>query len=125
IEYSCWELLHHIVVWQDTIIMQLKGDSLDWNEIEKKDNWPTKETMLDDSNYFDLVDRFHTGIEESKRLLTNADFTKTVSLGDGLPELSIIKLFIILLQHTSYHIGQIITVRKYLGDWPPPTRKNK
>ncbi|MHA2364281.1 MAG: DinB family protein, partial [Candidatus Hodarchaeales archaeon] len=115
--HSCWELLHHIVIWQDAIIKQIKGETLDWNKIQKKDNWPTKESTIDDSNFINLVNRFHQGVEEAKKLINHVNFTKTTLLAEGLPEVSIIKLYIVLLQHESYHIGQIITVRKCLGDW--------
>ncbi|MHA2296094.1 MAG: DinB family protein [Candidatus Hodarchaeales archaeon] len=117
--HSCWELLHHVVVWQDAIIKQIKGETVDWNEIVENDDWPTTEAIQDDSNFIKLVDRFYSGIEEAKRLLNSVDLTKTSIIGKDLPELSTIKLYITLLQHTSYHLGQIITVRKCLGDWPP------
>jgi uncharacterized damage-inducible protein DinB len=119
--HSCWELLHHIVIWQDTLIRHIQGETLDWNDIETKDNWPTTESMKDDSNFSTLLSRFESGLKEASTLLESVDFLKT---SEGFPELSTIKLFIVLLQHTSYHIGQIIAVRQYLGDWPPITRKN-
>ncbi|MFQ5979710.1 MAG: DinB family protein [Candidatus Heimdallarchaeota archaeon] len=118
IDYSCWDLLHHIVFWQDVIIRQLKGDLLDWNELEKKENWPSPESMLDDSNFHQLLDRFSAGIKEAQNLLGGVDFSKTAG---KWPELSAIKLYMVLLQHTSYHIGQIIVIRKYLGEWPTNT----
>ena len=114
--HSCWELLHHIVIWQDAIIKHINGETIDWNEIEKNDNWPITELMRDESNFNNLVDRFYSGIEEAQNLLQKVDFTRTSS---GFPQLSVIKLYLVLLQHVSYHIGQLITIRKCLGDWPP------
>ncbi|MFX0205431.1 MAG: DinB family protein [Candidatus Hodarchaeota archaeon] len=115
--HSCWELLHHIVIWQDSIIRHIQGETLDWNEIEANDNWPTIESMKDDSNFDTLLDRFYSNVEKATKLLTNVDFLKT---SEGFPELSTIKLYMVLLQHTSYHIGQIITVRQCIGDSPKP-----
>ena len=114
--HSCWELLHHIIVWQDTIINNIKGENLDWREIESQDNWPTEESLTDDSNFLDLKNRFLAGIEEAQDLLKQTDFTE---MSRGYPELPKIKLYITLLQHTSYHLGQIMSLRKNLGDWPP------
>jgi uncharacterized damage-inducible protein DinB len=119
--HSCWELLHHIVVWQDAINSHIQGESIDWNEIEETDNWPTMEVMKDASNFDNLLNRFSSGIEKAIVLLNSADFSQTST---GMPELSIIKLFLVLLQHNSYHIGQIITIRKCIGDWPPKTNNN-
>ncbi len=111
--HSCWELLHHIVIWQDALIAQIKGSSIDWNEIEKKDNWPTSESMKDDLNFSSLLNRFYSGMEEAQKMLERVDFTSTYG---QFPELSIIKLYLVLLQHTSYHLGQILTIRKINGD---------
>ena len=117
--HSCWELLHHAIVWQDAILCQIKGETVDWNDIEKKNNWPTAEAMTDDMGFEILVEKFTTGIKEAKKMLESVDFTIEHSLGDDLPPLSTIKLFTVLLQHNSYHIGQLITIRKIIGDWPP------
>ncbi|MFX0117309.1 MAG: DinB family protein [Candidatus Hodarchaeota archaeon] len=115
VDYSCWELLYHIVFWQETIIKQIKGETLDWDELEKKGNWPSEQSMQDDSNFHKLQTRFHSGIEEAQNLLAKTDFTK---IATGWPELSVIKLFLVFLQHTSYHLGQIVAIRKCLSNWP-------
>ncbi len=119
--HSSWELLHHIVIWQDTIIRHIQGETLNWNDIEAKDNWPSTESMKDDSNFSTLLARFYSSVEKATTLLTSVDFLKT---SGGFPELSTIKLYIVLLQHTSYHIGQIITIRQCLGDSPKPPTPN-
>jgi uncharacterized damage-inducible protein DinB len=113
VSHSPWELLHHIVIWQDALLAQIKGASLDWNEVEKKDNWPTSESMQDDSNFSSLLNRFYSGIEEAQELLKRVDFISTYG---HFPELSVIKLYLVLLQHTSYHLGQILTIRKINGE---------
>ncbi|MHA1451165.1 MAG: hypothetical protein ACTSP4_17325 [Candidatus Hodarchaeales archaeon] len=66
-----------------------------------------------------LVEKFTSGIEEAKELLSKVDFSSTFSLGDKLPPLSTIKLYMVILQHNSYHLGQLVTIRKCIGDWPP------
>ncbi|MFW9997204.1 MAG: DinB family protein [Candidatus Odinarchaeota archaeon] len=116
--HSCWDLLHHMVIWQDAIIRQIKGETVDWNAVEKKDNWPAAETLTNDSNFTVLVKKFHNGIKEAKELLKTENLTGSTVIGEDLPELSVIKLYIILLQHMSYHVGQLVDVRKCLGDWP-------
>ncbi len=113
-EHSCWELLHHIVLWCEIIIKQLKGEAPNWNETQKIEDWPSPESLQDDSNFYELLDLFFSYIEEAQKLLNEVDFTK---MSAGWPELSIPKLYMVFLQHTSYHIGQIVVIRKILGDW--------
>ena len=59
------------------------------------------------------VNRFHSGIDEAQELLKSVDFA---NIDEKLPELYVIKHFLTLLQHTSYHLFQIVTIRKILGD---------
>ena len=47
VSHSSWEQLHHIMVWQDSLLKQIKGEALDWNEIDNTINWPTQEAMED------------------------------------------------------------------------------
>ncbi|MFX0126272.1 MAG: DinB family protein, partial [Candidatus Hodarchaeota archaeon] len=28
--HSCWDILHHIVVWQEGILRAIKGEKVDW-----------------------------------------------------------------------------------------------
>ena len=112
--HSCWELLHHIVVWQEAIIEAIEGKKVDWQEVEKNHNWPSSEYLSKDSNFANLVEKFLQGISKAE------DLAKVVDLQKPLPawsEAPVIQAFIVLLQHNSYHLGQIITTRKNLGLW--------
>ncbi|OLS21303.1 MAG: hypothetical protein HeimC3_36200 [Candidatus Heimdallarchaeota archaeon LC_3] len=117
-DHSCWELLYHIVTWQKTLLKNIKGQEIDWNKIEQEDNWPNEEILKNDENFSELVETFYSGINESKELIKNVDLLNEKEISIGPKELSIIKLTIVLLQHTSYHLGQIVSLRKFLGDWP-------
>ena len=39
--HSCWELLHHIKIWQKAIVEAIKGKEVDWKDISKNHNWPS------------------------------------------------------------------------------------
>lgn len=112
--HSCWDILHHIVVWQKGILQAIKGNKVDWKDIAKNYNWPTTELLSDDSNFPNLVKKFENGLTEAEELAKTVDLHKAMPAWDGEP---VIQAFIVLLQHNSYHLGQIITVRKILGDW--------
>jgi uncharacterized damage-inducible protein DinB len=110
--HSCWESVHHIVVWQDAIIEALKGNQVDWQNISKNKNWPNAEYLSDDDNFTQLVKKFEDGLTQTEKMLKNIDLHKPMpSWGDN-PN---IQAVIVLLQHNSYHIGQIVAVRKILG----------
>ncbi len=112
--HSCWELLHHIVIWQEAIIEAIEGKQVDWQEVEKNHNWPSEEYLAKDSNYPNLVDKFLLGISKAEELAKSVDLHKPLPAWSEAP---VIQAFIVLLQHNSYHLGQLITTRKILGLW--------
>lgn len=112
--HSCWDILHHIVVWQEGILQAIKGNKVDWKDIARNYNWPTTELLSDDSNFPNLVKKFENGLTEVEELAKTVDLHKAMPAWDDAP---VIQAFIVLLQHNSYHLGQIIAVRKILGDW--------
>lgn len=114
--HSCWELLHHTIVWHDTFLEHIKGESPNWGEVEETINWPKQEDMENNSEFETLLTRFRTRFDETKELLNMVDFAQ---IPIGKPELSTIQLFAALLQHMSYHLGQMVTIRQSIGDWPP------
>jgi hypothetical protein len=112
--HSAWELIHHIVVWQDAILNGLEGKVINWKDIGRKNNWPSQEVMADDSNFLGLIENFNNGLEKAKKLIDSIDLFNKVHLWE---DLSSFEALLGLVQHNSYHIGQIITVRKILDNW--------
>lgn len=116
--HSIWDLLYHTVIWNDIFLANIRGQEANWNP---SNNWPTEEEKSQDQALVDLLQRFKNNIQEVKDLLAkdNLDFTSKHRLSeDNAFELSTIKLFITILQHISYHMGQIATVRKIVDKWP-------
>ena len=112
--HSCWELLHHVKIWQKAIIEAIKGEEVDWEDISKNYNWPSDEYLSDDQNFINLVKAFENGLTEIENLINTTDLHKPMPAWDSAP---VIQAIIVLLQHNSYHYGQIVAVRKSLGIW--------
>ena len=112
--HSCWEILHHIVIWQETMLRAIKGEKVDWEGIERNSNWPASSYLEDNSNFTTLVQKFEKGLFEAEKIVKKVDLFEKMPTWDN--EL-IIQAFIVLLQHNSYHLGQIIAVRKIQGSW--------
>lgn len=112
--HSCWELLYHIVVWQEAIFEAIEGNKVDWQEVSKIHNWPSDEYLSKDSNYPNLVNKFFQGISKAEKLANSVDLHTPMPAWTEAP---VIQAFIVLLQHNSYHLGQIVTTRKNLGFW--------
>ncbi len=110
--HSCWELLHHLKIWQKAILEAIKGEEVDWKDISKNHNWPNANYLSDDQNFIALVKTFEDGLLEAENLIKTSDFHKPMPAWDDAP---ILQAILVLLQHNSYHYGQIVAVRKILG----------
>jgi uncharacterized damage-inducible protein DinB len=121
VTHSCWEILHHMVVWQDYTISMLRGEPTDWKTVTKIE-WPRKEELEDDRGWENLVTRFKNGIKEMKGLIHSVDLSRPLP---AWPKGPIGAWVLVALQHNSYHLGQIVMVRSLLGKWPPPSKSQK
>ncbi|MHA2108374.1 MAG: DinB family protein [Candidatus Hodarchaeales archaeon] len=113
--HSCWELLHHIVVWQEAILKAIDGNNVDWKAISDKTNWPAADYISDESNFINLVEKFENGLILADKKAKTVDLNKPMPAWGDAPTL---QAYFVLLQHNSYHLGQIVAVRKQLGNWP-------
>jgi hypothetical protein len=114
-DYSSWEILYHIVYWQEMALDLIRGAEVDWKEAMKKD-WPS-EDLQKEQEWGTLVERFKTATTTYTDLLEEVDLTTPVK---SLRDAPTLKAFVIIAQHNSYHLGQIVMNRKAQGSWPPP-----
>lgn len=117
--HSCWDLLHHLIAWQNIVIQNLNGEFRDWWNIPEDENWPTEEDLSDNQNYEDLKNQLNINLEKIKQLFKTIDLMEVVKIRSGEESNPVTKfrLMLVFLQHTSYHLGQIVTTRKILGIW--------
>lgn len=110
--YTCHELLLHVVYWQDLFLARLEGRPASF-PAHAADGWPEPGR----NRWSDTVGRFSRGLESARRHARSGDLEERlpdwrgIRRGEGLA---------ILAQHNSYHLGQIVLLRRLLGAWPPP-----
>jgi hypothetical protein len=118
-EHSCWHYLYHIVFWQDLMLSALREESVDWPK-NNETSWPTDELMKNDEDWTALVEKFENGLIEADRM------TNSINSMDDLPawpKVPPFAAYLVLVQHNSYHIGELVATRQALGLWPPPEYK--
>ena len=70
--HSCWELLYHIVIWNDIFLDNIKGNPANW---DPANNWPPKEELQkDDRFYWNRSHRLTIGIRAGAFLDTIYSF---------------------------------------------------
>ena len=112
--FSSWEILYHMIYWQEICLKAIRGDSIDWDSVKEKD-WPSyaQEEVAD---WDSLCQQFEDGIQEAEKLFKKMDLEKPMPAWGNAPT---IEAVLVLLQHNSYHLGQIVVNRRLQGSWPP------
>jgi uncharacterized damage-inducible protein DinB len=111
--HSSWEQLFHIVYWQDLCIKAARKEGVEWPK-DGSPSWPSDSTT---DTWDELVTRFEAGLEEAKTLSIESDLAAPMASWANFPVLSAL---IVLAQHNSYHLGQIVVNRLAQGTWPMP-----
>jgi len=113
--HSCWELLEHIRIAQEDLADFM--ERADYHQIKWPDDYwpkspaPPSEAAWDESVAAVLRDREH--IKEIAMRPT-IDLTANIPWGTGQTYL---RTILVAVDHTAYHVGQILTVRKLIGAW--------
>lgn len=114
--YSPWRLLEHIRLTQWDILEFCRNPDykeLDWPD----DYWPRSPTPPSASAWEKSVKAFRQDREALKRLALDpsVSLSATVPAGDGQTYL---RELLLVADHTAYHLGELVVVRRALGAWP-------
>ncbi|MCF0055830.1 DinB family protein [Dyadobacter sp. CY356] len=113
--YSIWQLLEHIRITQwDIVEFCISADhkSPKWPE----EYWPEKTDIVDDSKWKSTLQQIKNDRERFFDLLNNekTDLYSPLPHGDGQ---NIFREALLIADHTSYHLGEILVMRRLLKCW--------
>lgn len=113
--YSIWQLVEHIRITQFDILDFSRNP--DYKEIEwPKAYWPKETAPADDAAWEHSVSQVNKDLHTFIGLLEapGADLFSPFPWGNGQ---HLFREAVLLLDHTSYHTGEIVTLRRMLGAW--------
>ena len=114
--HSVWELVDHIRRTQNDLLEFCRND--DYEELEWPDDyWPSTPAPESDRAWNDCIGIFHADARALADFTINdqRDLTAKIPHGTGQTYL---RTILVAVDHTSYHVGQIVAVRRLLGAWP-------
>jgi hypothetical protein len=79
--------------------------------------WPESAAPSIDSAWKKSITAFRSDLEEMKELVVNSDEEELyarIPHGDGQ---TLLREVLLVADHNSYHLGQLVTLRKLLGAW--------
>lgn len=113
--HSVWEELEHMRLAQEDILRYTLDAS--WASLPFPDGyWPNATEQLTEEAWSASVAAFFADFEEVIKLAQdiNLDLTAEIPHGEGRTYL---REILLVADHNAYHLGQIVQMRKALGDW--------
>ncbi len=118
--HSIWQLVEHIRITQEDIVrytLDPQWRSPPWPE----GYWPENHSDLAEATWQATLAGYRGTLQELEALAQDPtrDLTAELPHGEGRTYL---RQLLLAADHTAYHTGQIISLRRALGDWPPVQR---
>jgi len=114
--HSVWELVEHIRIAQHDLLDFLTNPDY-VHELKWPDGyWPPTPEPPSDSAWRSCLEKLRSDREALATFTTRTriDLTKKIPHGSGQTYL---RTILVAMDHAAYHIGQIVAVRRLLGNW--------
>jgi len=113
--HNAWMLLEHMRIAQWDILefsRNAKHKSPDW----PAGYWPKTEAPPSDAAWDKSIQQFHADLKAMQDLVANpkTDLYARLPWGDGQ---TIVREALLVADHNSYHLGQMVDLRRLLGGW--------
>ena len=114
-EHSPWELLEHMRIAQHDIL-EFSRDAKHVSPKWPSGYWPKSKTPPNDTAWTKSVRAFSADLEAMRKLVAaeSTDLYAPIPHGDGQ---TILREALLIADHTAYHIGELVLVRRLLGAW--------
>jgi hypothetical protein len=114
--YSVWELVEHIRIAQEDLADYMERadhPTVKWPD----DYWPATPAPPSDAAWSASLTavRRDGGRLKALTMSPDIDLASPIPWGEGRTYL---RTILLAVDHTAYHVGQIILIRKLLGVWP-------
>lgn len=115
--HTAWQLLEHMRITVADILdfcINPNYKELKWPE----EYWPKTDAPPDEGAWERSIAGFHHDLKAMQALVADParDLYSRIPHGDGQ---TLFREALLVIDHNSYHLGQIVTVRSLLGIWPP------
>lgn len=115
--HSVWEQVEHIRRTQLDLLEFCRND--DYKEPKWPDDyWPSTPAPANERAWQESLANIRNDREAFARwtVESSLDLTRKIPHGTGQTYL---RTVLVAVDHTAYHVGQIVLIRRLLGAWPP------
>lgn len=114
--HTAWQLLEHMRIAQWDIL-EFSRDSKHVSPKWPEGYWPKSPAPASDAAWKKSIAAFRRDLEQMKKLVRAADEQQLyarIPHGDGQ---TLLREALLVADHNSYHLGQLVMLRKMLGAW--------
>lgn len=116
--HSAWELMEHIRIAQEDLADFMEDANyrvMKWPD----DYWPATPAPASGKAWEESIAVVRRDRDRIKEIAMRPtiDLTAKIPWGTGQTYL---RTILVAVDHTAYHVGQVIAVRRLLGAWPAP-----
>jgi uncharacterized damage-inducible protein DinB len=116
-EHSAWQLVEHIRLAQkDLLDFAVKRDyvhALEWPE----DYWPRDPAPPSDAAWTASLREIKADREKVKKLASDKKVDLLALVPTGKDRQTVLRAILLVADHNAYHVGQLVALRRALGDW--------
>ena len=116
VPYSLWQQVEHMRIAQKDILDYSKDDDyreLNWPE----EYWPKEDKPASEEAWNSCIKNFEEDLQAMVDLVTNEENDLFRPFAHGASEHNLLREAVLLADHNAYHVGQIVVIRKSLGNW--------
>ena len=116
-EHSPWQIVEHIRLAQEDILDFCVNPEYEHTMTWPDDYWPQDPAPPSEQAWTDSLASYRVSLEALKGLARDTkDLTAAVPTGKG--QQTYLRAILLTADHTAYHVGQLVAVRRALGVWP-------
>ncbi|HEX2693059.1 MAG TPA: DinB family protein [Gemmatimonadaceae bacterium] len=115
--HSAWELLEHIRITQRDLLDFCQNPDYKEELAWPQDYWPSSPAPGSAAAWTRSVNACKKDRETLAKFATDSDVDLTSRIPRGTGQ-TYLRTLLVALDHASYHVGQIVAVRRLLGAWP-------
>ena len=115
-EHSPWQLLEHIRLAQDDLLDFCRNadyvHTMKWPD----DYWPKAPAPPSAAAWTESLEGYARGLEGFRQLVRDVD-DLGAKVPTGKDSQTYLRSILLVIDHTAYHVGQLVALRRALGIW--------
>jgi uncharacterized damage-inducible protein DinB len=116
--HSVWEILEHIRIAQWDLLEFCTNPKYEHKLKWPDDYWPKSPAPANDKAWNESIQTIQKDRDALKKFLIEKGDAATGKIPWGSGQ-TFLRTVLLTVDHTAYHLGELVTVRRLLGAWPP------